>query len=213
MLPRTCDRSGGPWAGVPGFSVKIELYQLYALIQQTGPVCLSGSHGSHTTYKHASQARTLKPCAGNTTAVKCMTGVATHNPHKRSLSTTGPRPTAGLLHICMCLQGVLARRRAGGKHTSKAASCTAHSQGRRRPAFRMPVAQMQAAPRSSAKKMATDIAGANALERARRGECGCEERKAACTRHGERLRPGRGRTPGWDWGREREGESASYPES
>ena len=54
--------------------------------------------------------------------------------------------------------------------------------------------------RSSAKKLATKIAGAKALERALRGGCGCEERKAACTRHGERLRPDRGRTPGWDVG-------------
>ena len=95
-----------------------------------------------------------------------------------------PRPTAGLRHVCMCIQGVLVRRRAGGKHTSKAASCSAHSPGRRGPAFKMPFAQMQA-PRSSAKKLATEIAGAKALERARRGGCCREERKAVCRRHGE----------------------------
>ena len=111
--------------------------------------------------------------------------------HKKSLAKTGLSPTAGLRHVCMCIQGVLVRRRAGGKHTRKAASCSAHSPGRRRPAFRMPLAQMQPAPRSSAKKLATEIAGAKGLERARRGGCRCEERKAACTRHGEpaRARP------------------------
>ena len=51
--------------------------------------------------------------------------------------------------------------------------------------FRMPVAQMQAAPRSIAKKLATEIAGAKALERARRSGCCREERKAVCRRHGE----------------------------
>ena len=111
--------------------------------------------------------------------------------HKRSLSKTGPRPTAGLRHVCICIQGVPSRRRAGGKHTSNAASCSAQSPGRREPAFRMPVAQMQAAPRSSAKKLATNVAGAKGLERARRGGCCREERKAVCTRHGEpaRARP------------------------
>ena len=59
-----------------------------------------------------------------------------------------------------------------------------HSPGRRGPAFRMPFAQMQAA-RSSAKKLATEIAGAKALERARRGGCCRKERNAACRRHGE----------------------------
>ena len=49
---------------------------------------------------------------------------------------------------------------------------------------------MQAAPRSSAKKLAADIAGARTLERARRGGCCREERKAACTRHGEPARAG-----------------------
>ena len=58
------------------------------------------------------------------------------------------------------------------------------SPGRRGPAFKMPFAQMQAA-RSSAKKLATEIAGAKALERARRGGCCREERKAVCRRHGE----------------------------
>ena len=101
-----------------------------------------------------------------------------------SLYKTVPRPTAGLRHVCMCIQGVLVRRRAGGKHTSKAASCSAHCPGRRGPAFKMPFAQMQAA-RSSAKKLATEIAGAKALERARRGGCCREERKAVCRRHGE----------------------------
>ena len=43
----------------------------------------------------------------------------------------------------------------------------------------------------SAKKLATEIAGAKALERARRGGCCRAERKAACRRHGEpaRARP------------------------
>jgi hypothetical protein len=36
-----------------------------------------------------------------------------------------------------------------------------------------------------AKKLATEIAGARTLERARRGGCCREERKAVCTRHGE----------------------------
>ena len=65
--------------------------------------------------------------------------------HKKvSRQNSTERPTAGLRHICMSIHGVLVRRRAAGKHTSKAASCTAQSPGRRGPAFRMPVAQMQA---------------------------------------------------------------------
>ena len=106
------------------------------------------------------------------------------NDHTKRVSLYLPSPTAGLRHVCMCIQGVLVRRRAGGKHTRKAASCSAHSPGRRGPAFKMPFAQMQAA-RSSAKKLATEIAGAKALERARRGGCCRKERKAACRRHGE----------------------------
>ena len=106
------------------------------------------------------------------------------NDHTKRVSLYLPRPTAGLRHVCMCIQRARAPT-GGGKHTSKAASCSAHSPGRRGPAFRMPVAQMQAAPRSIAKKLATEIAGAKALERARRGGCCRKERKAACRRHGE----------------------------
>ena len=134
------------------------------------------------------QARLPQSTLRTETGLRCSAwqGVATHNHTKKvSLYKTLPRSTAGLRHICMIKKGVLARRRAGGKHTSKAAPCSAHSPGRRDPAFRMPVAQMQAAPRSSAKKLATEITGAKALERARRGGCCREERKAACRRHGE----------------------------
>ena len=47
-----------------------------------------------------------------------------------------------------------------------------------------------------------------------RGEAGAAARRGRRCAHSmaSRLRPGRGHTPGWDWGREREGESASYPE-
>ena len=41
---------------------------------------------------------------------------------KRSLYKTGPRPTAGLRHVCMCIQGSHARR-AGGIHTKATLHC------------------------------------------------------------------------------------------
>ena len=65
-----------------------------------------------------------------------------------------------------------------------------------------------------AKKLAAEIAGAKGLERARRGGCGCEERKAACTRHGEpaRARPRpHARLEGGAGRGEREGFASSLP--
>ena len=52
-------------------------------------------------------------------------------------------------------------------------------------------AEASGAKEHVAKKLAAKIAGANILERARRGRCCREERKAVCTRHGEpaRARP------------------------
>jgi hypothetical protein len=85
--------------------------------------------------------------------------------------TAGPRPTARLRHVCMCLQGVLVRRRAGGKHTSKAALCSAQSPGRCGPAFRM-----QAAPRStSPRSWRPRFAGAKLWSA--RGEAGAAARR------------------------------------
>ena len=146
----------------------------------------------HATYRRYRTART-------DTGLRCgaWRGVAT-NDHTQRVSLYLPRPTAGLRHVCMCIQGVLVRRRAGGKHTSKAASCSAHCPGRRGPAFKMPFAQMQAA-RSSAKKLATEIAGAKALERARRGGAAARRGRRRADDMASRLRPGRGRT-GWKAG-------------
>ena len=131
----------------------------------------------------------------NRTAVQCVERSGDKRPQQKGSSlkqypqSWADRRAVPLLHV----------------HTGRARAPTgrrqAHKQGcavqcaemprRCGPAFRMPVAQMQAAPRSSAKKLATKIAGAKALERARRGGCCREERKAACTRHGEpaRARP------------------------
>ena len=87
----------------------------------------------------------------NRTAVQCVARCGDKRPQQKGFSLKQyPGPTAGLCHFCMCIQGVLARRRAGGKHTSKAASCSAESPGRCGLAFRMPVAQMQAAPKKAA---------------------------------------------------------------
>ena len=61
--------------------------------------------------------------------------------------------------------GVLVRRRAGGKHTSKAA--VRRAQGDAGLHSGCQLRRCNEAPRSSAKKLATEIAGAKALERAR----------------------------------------------
>ena len=97
MLPRMCDRSGGPWAGVPDFSVIIELYQLYTVCAFTTDLSNCQAHKGHTPL-----ASTLKPCAGNTTTVKCMTRCGNTQPHKKSLSLKQDRGRPPGCATCAC---------------------------------------------------------------------------------------------------------------
>ena len=143
----------------------------------------------------ASSRREQGRYVGNRTTVQCVARcgewVATNDHNKRvSLQnrTEADRRAVPRLHVHTRLARPTGRRQA---HKSNAAPYSAHSPGRRRPAFRMPLAQMQAAHSAPSEQAATEMAGAKGLERARRGGCGHEERKAACTRHGEpaRARP------------------------
>ena len=127
------------------------------------------------------------------TGLRCTArqAVATHiHTKKVSLSKTGPRPTAAGCAMFACAYRACPHADGQAASTQPRLHCAvrresteAHSGCQLR--------RCNEAPRSSAKKLAAEIAGANILERARRGRCCREERKAVCTRHGEpaRARP------------------------
>ena len=127
--------------------------------------------------------------------------VATHNHTKKvSLYKTVPRSTAGLRHICMIKKGVLARRRAGGKHTTTTLHCAVRrAQGSARLhsgcQLRRCKRRQGAAPRSWRPRLQEQKVWSA------RGEAGAAARRGRRRAHGmaSRLGPDRGRT-GWKAG-------------
>ena len=112
-----------------------------------------------------------------------------------------PRSTAGLRHVCMIQKGVLARRRAGGKHTKATLHCAVRrAQGSARLHsgchLRRCKRRQGAAPRSWRPRLQEQKVWSA------RGEASAAARRGRRRAHGmaSRLGPGRGRTPGWDVG-------------
>ena len=130
----------------------------------------------------------------DTTAVQCMTGCGNTHPHKKGLSLKQQDREANR-RAAPCLHVHTGRARAPtDSRQAHKQSCIVHCAQPRE--SRAGIQDDSCADASGAKEQRQEAGdrhcrSKNFVERARRGRCRCEERKAACTRHSEvaRARP------------------------